>query len=486
MRKHNFSRRQLLQSSAVGTIAAAILASCQQAHPATTSSGANQGAAATAGTQQPEKSASKSEVNPSGGAPTPLTFATWFTVGTDPIVPLFSAFEQQHNVKIKYEVIPRAQIMTKFTALFAAGTAPDVQNGDNYSWSKFYDAGDILDITSYLKSDKIDLRNDYSLIGSEIWCGKTYGMPFQLGSRAVYYNKTLLHGAGLPDPWTDLKGKWSLDDMIKIAQALTKPAASKSQLGQWGIDMTYDGIPEVMGMFIWTFGGKWADFQTMRYTLDSKESIDAHEYVYDWVMNKKAVITTQDAKDMNQLGVSNPFTGGKAALWVRASASTPQVIKEVGDHFEWDVAPWPGVTRDKPGVSLVSGNPHTAYAKTKYPDQAYAFLAFLGGDTVQKFFAENKYQLPALRKYQDEYAKDPKDHRHINAFTDILKVPYGIHFRHYNCVEVYDQYSDTIDQVYLQKKSIPETLKTFNAKANTEVTYGKCMPYKGWTVPLQP
>ena len=44
--------------------------------------------------------------------------------------------------------------------------------------------------------------------------------------RGVYYNKTMIKAAGAKDPWDDLKGKWTLDDMLEIAKLCTKKDAS--------------------------------------------------------------------------------------------------------------------------------------------------------------------------------------------------------------------------------------------------------------------
>ena len=70
--------------------------------------------------------------------------------------------------------------------------------------------------------DKIDLKKDYVLMGSEIWCGKTYAFPFDADPRAVYYNKTLLKQAGAKDPWDDLKGEWTLEDMEQAMQKVAR------------------------------------------------------------------------------------------------------------------------------------------------------------------------------------------------------------------------------------------------------------------------
>ena len=39
--------------------------------------------------------------------------------------------------------------MAKYTAWYVSGTAPDVVNGENFSWSQFYNSDVILEITDY-------------------------------------------------------------------------------------------------------------------------------------------------------------------------------------------------------------------------------------------------------------------------------------------------------------------------------------------------
>ena len=53
---------------------------------------------------------------------------------------------------------PSNRDTAKYTAWYASGTAPDVVCGDNFIWSKFYNANAILEISDYLKRDKIDLK----------------------------------------------------------------------------------------------------------------------------------------------------------------------------------------------------------------------------------------------------------------------------------------------------------------------------------------
>ncbi len=417
---------------------------------------------------------------PRQGAPVEITFNTWYEAVTQPIVPLFAKFEQEHNIKVRMDLSAANRDMSKYTAWYVAGTAPDVVNGENFSWSQFYNAGVILEIGDYLKRDKIDLLKQYVLMGSEIWCGKTYAMPFDADPRAVYYNKTLIKQAGAKDPWDDLKGQWTFDDMQEIMTKTFK-VTGNSGTDIYGVRMSYTGMSEANGMFVWSFGGTWADFEKMRYTLDSRESIDAHNLIYDW-FNKKLIMPNAVATELG--GDEKPFGIGRAVFRIRAAASHDRIRREIGGAFEYDIAPFPGRRRGQPGVTIVSGNPHTISKSTKYPEESYQFVKWLAGDDVQGFWAREKIQLPTLKKWQEVFVKDPKLHTHV--FADAYKVPYGIHFRHNHLSRHYSEYGNEIAQVFAGQATMSDFLKTFTARVNNEVEYGACLPYKGMTVPIKP
>jgi ABC-type glycerol-3-phosphate transport system substrate-binding protein len=427
------------------------------------------------------------EARPANRGPVTIDFNTWYDVVTEPIVPLFAKFEQEHNVKINADINPanrdasRGGGMPKYTAWYVSGTAPDVVNGDNFSWSTFYNGGNILELTEFLKRDKIDLARQYALMGSETWCGKTYAMPFDADPRGVYYNKTLIKQVGAKDPWADLKGQWTFDDMLEIAVKTTK-ITGNSGTDVYGLRMDHTGMSEAVGMFVWSWGTTWADFDKMRYTLDSKDSIDAHAFVYDWVANKKVVMPHAVATELG--GDEKPFGLGRAAMRIRAAAAMSRIRREINDGFDWDIAPMPGRRRGQPGVTIVSGNPHTVSKTSKHPDAAYDFIKFLAGPEVQGFWAREKIQLPTLKPFQDEFVKDPT--RHVHVFADAYKVPYGIHFRHNNTVRHYGEYSAALTGVYAGTNTVSAALTELTGRLNNEVEYGACQPYKGMAVPIKP
>src|SRR5581483_4940124 len=49
-------------------------------------------------------------------APVEITFDTWYEAVTQPIVPLFAKFEQEHNIKITYSLSASNRSMDRYTA----------------------------------------------------------------------------------------------------------------------------------------------------------------------------------------------------------------------------------------------------------------------------------------------------------------------------------------------------------------------------------
>lgn len=508
MKPRVFSRRQLLLTIGQGSAATAalsILAACggtaalsatttaaQTISAATapttsaltsTQAAANTSSAATSPAQA-TASVAATAVPVAKGTPT-LVYQTWWAEMMTNLKPLFPKFEQQYGAKLDVQVFDYTDWVAKLPVEFASNTPPDTMNANNFGHVKLFDQGVFLELGSRLKVDKIDLAHDYGLIGLESWCGKNYAMPFDNDPRQVYFNKTLIRAVGAKDPWDDLKGQWTLDDMAEIAVKTTK-RGSDNKATQWGLQMGYTGMSESNGMFVWTFGGKWADFEKMQFTLDSPESIAAHNYVLDLVRTKQCVLTTADNAALTKAGVKDPFREGKTALYIRASANVAQNIKQMQGEFDWDVAPFPGRKPGEFGVPIVSGNPNEAAAASKQTDLAYNFLKWLAGTDVQTYFAQNKVEVPSLNALKPTYASSPPP-AHINVFSDTYKHPYGIHFRMYRTLDAYNEYAKEIAPVFTGQASMDTTLKSLNKLLNDSfVQYGSCNPYAGTQVPIKP
>jgi multiple sugar transport system substrate-binding protein len=354
---------------------------------------------------------------------------------------------------------------------------------NSHAQTRWYDAGVHLDLTQLLARDKINLQRDYALMGTEVWCGKTYALPMDADANAVFYNKTLLLKNGLRDPWADGKGDWTLDEMIEMSRKVTQDTDRDGKIDQWGIAWAYTH-PSHVAQFVWTRGADIADFGNMKYTLDQPASLDAHQQVYNWLVKDKLIVTNADTTAIQQqYNRTNPFRTGRVAFHVRAVADVRQNAREIGDSFEWDVLPFPKLNGSKPGIPLVSGNPNSVVKESKVPEAAYLWAKHIAGAKGQDVLARTQ-SLPALKSRQEVFLTTPPNH--VKVFQDVYNKPYGIHFRHHFTNDAWDVYAEQVNKIYNGDTPLQAGLQEASRLMNDKIKYGDCQPYKGMAIPIKP
>src|SRR5215208_6318894 len=98
----------------------------------------------------------------------------------------------------------------KLIASYAAGSPPDVHTGFAGIFMSLYAQGKVLELTPYIKRDKVDLTAFGGLQNAPDMCrsGKTYELPIDSGSGfMLFYNQSLLQQAGQPTPPTSWQDK---------------------------------------------------------------------------------------------------------------------------------------------------------------------------------------------------------------------------------------------------------------------------------------
>jgi len=421
-------------------------------------------------------------------APATLRYMAWFFQDFSGIDDVIRLYRDKHpNVTIEKEHVPSAEFTTKQAANFVAGAAADAMWGEGMQFPKFHDNNWTLDLTEQTKADKLNLRKDYALVGVELWCDKVRAMPMQVGPRAFYYNKTLLKSVGAKDPWDDLKGEWTWDDMVTAAQKVARDTSGDGRNDQWGLQIPITNLSEGYAMWAWTLGGAPADYKNMKFTFTSPLFREAAQFVHDLTVRQKLIVTDEELAELRNTGVRDAFVGGKVAFFLRASPNVGTTLRDVGSSFQWDIAPFPKKDSRRQGVALSSGNPNIIWSGTKAPDAAYSWLRFLAGPETQSMFAKTKIYTPALKSVWKEYETPlPNGPQHIGAFTDVYRRPYGIHFYHHNTVSSTAPFASEMREVYAGKKSLDAALRDAEQQANQQVAYGQCLPFKGMDVPIKP
>jgi multiple sugar transport system substrate-binding protein len=140
----------------------------------------------------------------SAGGRTEVTF--WHFWRQEWITPLIANFERAHpDIHVVDEQLTWQAGQEKIQAAIAAGNAPDLCELGSTWLPRFAASGVLLDLTSVADS----LRGEVGHWEAATQNGRVYGLPWVVGTRALFWNRALFRAAGLdtthaPDTWDEL------------------------------------------------------------------------------------------------------------------------------------------------------------------------------------------------------------------------------------------------------------------------------------------
>jgi ABC-type glycerol-3-phosphate transport system substrate-binding protein len=131
--------------------------------------------------------------------PVTITYAGAAYSAAD-IKPVIAAFEKAHpNITVKYEADPFDSFNSILgTQLSAKDKAIDVFDVDMPRTAAYQARGWLTDISSVFPDLKSKV--DSASLAAATVNGKLVAMPYQSSTNIMYYNKSLLKAAGIPDP----------------------------------------------------------------------------------------------------------------------------------------------------------------------------------------------------------------------------------------------------------------------------------------------
>lgn len=490
------SRRHLLRLAAAtgaGGVSA-ILVACGGAAPASPAAAPTKGAGESTPAAAPTKGASESKPAASAtqasqptaakagaSAATTIRFTTWWEPLSQYLDQAKQIFESKNpGINVNTEFVAGTDFIAKMEASLVANTWGDASIAHNGVQVKFMEAGYHYDMTDAVKKDGINLETDWSLMGLEVWQGKVLHMPFDNDPRAIYYNKTVFKEVGAKDPWDDLKGQWTWDDMLDAARKATKKEGDK--IVRYGLQWNYTNYQEFSPL-VWTIGGNYADWKALKYTLDDPKVLEVHKMFYKWA-NEDKILMTKEAQS-NLMGAQGgvPFRAGLTAMYHRAAYEFNPTKEAVGTKFEWDVAPLPNKDANTLGAPVTSGNPNFVPKAAKNTEAGYKWISHLASQDTQDLFAKTKVLVPSNKKSWALYQKS-EDGRHAESFIKwVYGRPHGFHFYNAGMAKAGTAIDAELDLAYLGKQTLEQALKTAQQKANEAVDFGSAKNPFAFTVP---
>jgi ABC-type glycerol-3-phosphate transport system substrate-binding protein len=219
----------------------------------------------------------------------------------------------------------------------------------------------------------------------------------------------------------------------------------------------------------------------MKFDLQLPQYVAALNTAIDWTERQRFNITGSSpeqagARERLQAGKPaidrpngwNLFSSGKIGIHYRSVNDWRRMWNSVGTAFEWDMLPVPSMG-GKPGAAWSAGHPVCAYAKTKHPDTAWAFMRWMMGDEFQDFLAEHQFPVPAKKKHQPRFFRAPEQYKyqHPTVFADVYKKPYGIYWSHYRAADDATLYNAEVGKIIRGEQPLQGTLQEPERRLNT-------------------
>jgi multiple sugar transport system substrate-binding protein len=288
------------------------------------------------------------------------------------------------GVKIKVTAIPWDAAHDKFTTAITAGKTPDVAMVGT-TWMGEFAGMNALDPTpgSIDKSAFFDGAQKTTEVN-----GTSYGIPWYVETRVVFYRSDLAKKAGfdtVPTDWAGLKS---------MAKAMQTKAGAK-----WGIGLQAGGQGSWQSImpFAWSDGADLTKDGGKSYNFDSPEILNAvkyyQSYFTDGISDKAAPATPTTEPD---------FASGKVPMFISGPWMMSSVEKVGGAGFKdkYNVAPIPAGSAGS--SSFVGGSNFVVFKNTKNRDTSWKFVQWLTDPKVQAKWFTLSTDLPSVKSaWQD-------------------------------------------------------------------------------------
>jgi len=313
-----------------------------------------------------------------------------------------NAFEKQ-NPKIHVNIqVVTGNYLQVLQPMLASHTAPDIFYVDSSTAPQLESAGVLMPLDSYIQKDSID-TSDFSpaLLNAFKWKNQTYGLPKDMNTLAIEYNKALLAKAGISNP----PATW----------AAFQVDAQKLQ-AKGIVPMSFPIDVARYYPFIKDMGGSYYDASSNKATFTDSSNQAGLQFVTS--MFKKKYFET--AKDQGGTWAGDIFSQGKVAMAAEGAWIIPS-LQQTAPNLKYGISDFPSLNGQN--FNMVYTVSYSMAKATKHPNAAAKLLFFMTGKSSEKMTAQSGLAIPSRVSQQSVFlAQNPT----YQAFVDGVKnaIPY--------------------------------------------------------------
>ena len=304
-----------------------------------------------------------------------------------------SDFEKANpDADVKVTAIPWEAAHDKIASAIASGKTPDVSLIGTTWMGEFAQAGG-LDPTP---KDLVKESDFYSgAWGSTVVGDTSYGVPWYVETRVLYYRKDLAKKAG----WDQAPQSW--DELTQFAKDLHTKAGVKYGLS---LQPGQTGSWQSVLPFAWSNGAKVTDDSGKTYTLDSPEMTEALDYYKSFFDDGASPSRMLDPGELESGFAKGTYGSFVSGPWHMGLVEDAGVKRD-----QYAVAPLPGKDGGV-GTSFMGGGDLAVFKDSDNRESAWKLVQWLSQPDVQAKWYTTLGDLPAVQSAWDsgELANDPR------------------------------------------------------------------------------
>jgi multiple sugar transport system substrate-binding protein len=365
------SRRKLLIGMGTLALGAPILSACQPA------------AQPTAVPSQPKAELPKATAAPAPKALPKLRSTLWAEQSGEGRTWMkdraIKWAEDTGLAELDVETVSYNEMSAKQLTAVATGTLWDVFFNNN-RWGPYAaHKGVFLFLDDLVAANNTDLTDPIpAAVEGSKFDGKLYGMPVEINTgnqNVMFYNKDLLAKFGVPEPTE----AWTYTDFAEMAAKCTD-----REQRLFGTNL-YTGNYYDFSALARTWGSDVFDAERKNFLLGTDpKAREAMEMLVGLRTKYKCAALRDESQGLN-------FYAGQIAILAGAVYTIVQARKNIEDKFEWDCLLGPLGPTGLRGYSLFILNMCIG-SITKYPQEAYSLLEYLGSKETAEWAMVNQGQ----------------------------------------------------------------------------------------------
>jgi len=286
------------------------------------------------------------------------------------------------EAKVNVTAIPWDDAHDKIATAIAGRQTPDVSLVGTTYMAEFARSG-ALDPTPSIIDGQAFFPGAWD---TTVVNGTSYGVPWYVETRLLYYRTDLARRAGVSPPsgWPELTA---------FARSMRDAAGA-----QWGLNLQAggEGTWQNFMPFAWQAGASITDPGGKQFTLDTPAMIEALEFYKSFFSGSLSPTTAPRPGELEQ-----GFVDGSYAAFFSGPWHIELVREQGGPDFaaNWSVARMP---RRVAGTSFVGGGDLAVFKDARNRDAAWKFVRYLTQPEVQVTWYESVGDLPSVKSaWQD-------------------------------------------------------------------------------------